>query len=53
MLIIYGGFGPDIPESSQGASPNIEVPRLSLVTLCQSPPRDRTPLLKERSQRPR
>ncbi len=45
MLIIYGGFGPDMPESSQGASPNMEVPRLSLVTLCQSPPRDKEALL--------
>ncbi len=33
MLIIYKGFGPDILESSQGASPNIEVPRLSLIIL--------------------
>jgi len=33
MLIIYGGFGPNMPESSQGASPIMEVPRLSLVTL--------------------
>ncbi len=31
MLIIYGGFGPNIPESSQGASPIMEVPRFSLV----------------------
>jgi len=30
-LIIYRGFGPDILESSQGASPIIEVPRFSLV----------------------
>jgi len=32
-LIIYGGFGPNILESSQGASPIMEVPRLSLVIL--------------------
>ncbi len=29
MLIIYRGFGPNILESSQGASPNIEIPRFS------------------------
>ncbi len=33
ILIIYRGFGPNILESSQGASPIIEVPRLSLVIL--------------------
>ncbi len=31
ILIIYRGFGPNILESSQGASPNIVVPRFNLV----------------------
>ena len=32
-MIIYRGFGPNILESSQGARPIIEVPRLSLIIL--------------------
>jgi len=31
MLIILWSCGPDIQESGQGASPIMEVPRLSLV----------------------